>query len=63
MHGVGIGGESNLGRALTRGEPGHDIIPELAPLPGEVIVDKPGKSSFHATEFDQLLRAPAASRR
>ncbi|MBN9019468.1 MAG: cysteine hydrolase [Rhizobiales bacterium] len=56
-HGVGIGDESNLGRALTRGEPGHDIIPELYPEPGEIVVDKPGKSSFHATEFDNVLRA------
>jgi nicotinamidase-related amidase len=57
VHGVGIGDESNQGRALTRGDPGHDIIPELYPLPGEIIIDKPGKSSFHATEFDQVLRA------
>jgi len=56
-HGVGIGDESNLGRALTRGEPGHDIIPELYPEAGEIVVDKPGKSSFHATEFDTILRA------
>ena len=56
-HGVGIGDESNLGRALTRGDPGHDIIPELYPAPGEIVVDKPGKSSFHATEFDTILRA------
>ncbi|SHF20735.1 Nicotinamidase-related amidase [Kaistia soli DSM 19436] len=57
LHGVGIGDESNQGRALTRGDPGHDIIAELYPLPGEIVVDKPGKSSFHATEFDQILRA------
>lgn len=57
VHGVGIGDESNQGRALTRGDPGHDIIPELYPAAGEIVVDKPGKSSFHTTEFDQLLRA------
>jgi nicotinamidase-related amidase len=56
-HGVGIGDPSNLGRALTRGEPGHDIIPELYPEAKEIVVDKPGKSSFHATEFDNILRA------
>ncbi|MCX5497194.1 cysteine hydrolase [Kaistia dalseonensis] len=57
VHGVGIGDESNQGRALTRGDPGHDIIPELYPETGEIVIDKPGKSSFHATEFDQVLRA------
>ncbi len=56
-HGVGIGDETPGGRALTRGDPGHDIIPELLPREGEIVVDKPGKSSFHATEFDQILRA------
>lgn len=52
-----IGDAGPMGRVLVRGEPGHAIVPELAPIDGEWVIDKPGKGAFYATGLQERLEA------
>ena len=54
--GAEIGSAGPLGRLLVRGEFGHDFIDELQPLPGEIVIDKPGYGAFHQTDLAQVLQ-------
>ena len=52
-----IGDEGPMGRVLVRGEPGNQIVSECAPKEGEIVIDKPGKGMFYATDADAILKA------
>src|SRR6478736_4683362 len=53
---IRIGDEGPMGRILIAGEPGTAILPELAPIDGEIVIEKPGKGAFYATELGDVLK-------
>jgi len=55
-HSIRIGDEGPMGRILIQGQAGHEIIPELIPLKGEVVIDKPGKGAFYSTPLHEFLQ-------
>jgi nicotinamidase-related amidase len=57
QHGLVIGDKGKMGRLLVRGEYGHDFVDELQPVPGEVVIDKPGKGAFWNTRLMEKLQA------
>ncbi len=59
QHNLVIGEEGKMGRLLVRGEYGHDFVNELRPIPGEIVIDKPGKGSFWNTTILHKLKAHA----